>query len=377
MGFRLALPEFACKRDTTRLSPSFAYPASARMLARSELGVPSRSYWCRMIVGALSGLMAALLQSLSYFASRHFIQRRQAGAGVQLLILGHLLMGAMAIVLLIISFSRQIVWLPVLLPTICAALFSTGGQLGLMQAIKYAEPSRVSPLLTIKILILALLATVIGQPVGSLANRTMTPWQWLAVLLCVIACLSINQIGGRMRTRALVAVLCTATSFAGSDWSIGVGVARFLRSPHMTILRASLLTQSCVFILLAIIAVAFVPLARSPRKMDWREASPFALTWFGSMIFLFFAFGQIGVVLGSIMQCTRGFMTILLGAGLMYLGLEHIEPRQPRSVILRRIAAGFLMFLAITLYIVRDPRTFSWANSVKGNPRPEIRNPNQ
>jgi hypothetical protein len=56
------------------------------------------------------------------------------------------------------------------------------------------------------------------------------------------------------------------------------------------------------------------------------------------------------------MQCTRGFMTILIGAGLMYLGLEHIEPRQPRAVILRRIAAGFLMFLGISLYIVRDPR---------------------
>jgi drug/metabolite transporter (DMT)-like permease len=309
-----------------------------------------------MIVGALSGLMAALLQSLSYFASRHFIQRRQDGGGVQLLILGHLLMGMMAVALLLITFSRQIIWLPVLLPTLSAAIFSTGGQLGLMQAIKYAEPSRVSPLLTIKLLIPALLATIIGQPVGALANRTMTPWQWLAVVLCVIACLSINQIGGRMRTRALVAVLFTATSFACSDWSIGVGVARFLKSPQMSILRASLLTQSCVFILLGIFATAFLPLARSPRKMDWRGAAPFALTWFGSMLFLFFAFGQIGVVLGSIMQCTRGFMTILIGAGLMYLGLEHIEPRQPRAVILRRIAAGFLMFLGISLYIVRDPR---------------------
>ena len=180
------------------------------------------------------------------------------------------------------------------------------------------------------------------------------------MLLCVIACLSINQIGGRMRTRALVAVLFTATSFACSDWSIGVAVARFLQSPHMSILRASLLTQGCVFVMLAVVAIAFLPLLRSPRKMDWREASPFALTWFSSMIFLFFAFGQIGVVLGSIMQCTRGFMTIFLGAGLMYLGLEHIEPRQPQSVILRRIAAGFLMFLAISLYIVRDPRNIKW-----------------
>jgi drug/metabolite transporter (DMT)-like permease len=330
-----------------------------------------------MIVGALSGLMAALLQSLSYFSSRHFIQRRPAGAGVQLLILGHLLMGLMAIILLTINFSRQIIWLPALLPTLSAALFSVGGQLGLMQAIKYAEPSRVSPLLTIKILIPAFLATIIGQPVGALANRTMTPWQWLAVLLCLVACLSINQIGGRMRTRALIAILFTATSFACSDWSIGVGVARFLQSPHVSILRASLLTQSCVYSMLGVIAVVFLPWSGSQRTTEWRAAAPFALTWFGSMLFLFFAFGQIGVVLGSILQCTRGFMTILLGAGLMYLGMEHIEPRQPRSVILRRIAAGCLMFLAISLYIVRDPRTFAWPNSGKGNPKADIRNPKQ
>ena len=73
------------------------------------------------------------------------------------------------------------------------------------------------------------------------------------------------------------------------------------------------------------------------------------------MILLFVAFAEIGVVLGTILQCTRSFITILIGAGLMMLGYSHIESRQPRRVILGRIAAGVLMFLGITLYIVRDP----------------------
>jgi hypothetical protein len=126
----------------------------------------------------------------------------------------------------------------------------------------------------------------------------------------------------------------------------------------MTILRASLLTESFLFLLLAALATLLLPWLGSRRPKDWRDASPFAVTWFTSMICLFFAFGQIGIVLGTILQCTRGFMTILLGVMLMYLGFEHIEPRQPRSVILRRLAAGLLMFLGITLYIIRDPRHF-------------------
>jgi drug/metabolite transporter (DMT)-like permease len=267
-------------------------------------------------------------------------------------------MGLMAIIVFAINWMPGVRWAPALLPILSSALFSVFGQLGLMQAIKYAEPSRVSPLLTVKLFFPALLATLIGQPVGAVANRSLNAWQWLAVSLCVIAGISINESGGRMRPRALVAVLFTATVFAGSDWSIGLAVAAFLRTPHMNVLRASLLTESGVFLLLAVIAAVCLPFIGRARPRDWRDALPFAIAWFSSMIFLFFAFGQLGVVLGSILQCTRGFMTIVIGIALMYLGLEHIEPSQPRAVVLRRLAAGFLMFIAITLYIIRDPLSF-------------------
>jgi len=305
-----------------------------------------------MVGGALCGLLAAMMQSLSYFASRHFIQRRSSGAGVQLLVLGHLLMGAMSIIVLMICWTPAPQLRPVLAPMFCATLFNILGQLGSMQAIKYAEPSRVSPLLTVKIVIPALLATLIGQPVGLAANQSMTGWQWLAVLLCIIGGLSINQSGGRMRRRALVAILFSATVFAFADWSIGLTVAGFLRMPQMTVLRASLLTEGCLYLFLAGLAILLLPLLGSRRGRDWRDASPFAITWFISMICLFFAFGQVGMVLGTILQSTRGFMTMLIGVVLMYLGLEHIEPRQPRAVVLRRLAAGILMFLAISLYIL-------------------------
>jgi hypothetical protein len=316
--------------------------------------------WCGMIGGASCGLGAAVMQSLSYIFSSHFIQRRKSGAGLQLLVLGHLLMGALSSVVLLCNWTPQPHWGPVCVPVCCAALFNIFGQLGLMNAIKYAEPSRVSPLLTIKVVFPAMLATLIGQPVGAAANRTLTGWQWLAVLLCVVAGISINQSGGRMRRRALFAVFFAAASFAAADWSIGLSVAGFLRNPQMTVLRASLLTEACLFLLLACFALLMLPFFGSKRGHDWRDAAPFALTWFTSMIFLFFAFGSVGIVFGTILQCTRGFMTILIGIALMYLGLEHIEPRRPRSVVLRRLAAGFLMFIAISLYIIRDPVHFRW-----------------
>jgi hypothetical protein len=224
-----------------------------------------------------------------------------------------------------------------------------------MQAIKYSEPSRVSPLLTIKVFIPAALATLIGQPVGSAVNRSLTAWQWVAVLLCVIAGISINQSGGRMRLRALVAVIFSASTFAGADWTIGVSEAAFMRTPHMTLLRASLLTESALYLTLVAVALPLLLVFGSRKWRDWRDAAPFGIAWFTAMIFLFFTFGTEGVVLGTILQCTRGFMAILIGIVLMHLGLEHIEPRQSHSVMLRRLAAGFLMFLAISLYLIRDP----------------------
>jgi len=87
---------------------------------------------------------------------------------------------------------------------------------------------------------------------------------------------------------------------------------------------------------------------------DWKDALPFALTWFAAMLLLFYAFSAVDILLTTILQCTRGFLTIVLAYVVMHWGHHHIEPKMPRWILVQRLAAGVLMFVGISLYVVKD-----------------------
>jgi hypothetical protein len=259
-------------------------------------------------------------------------------------------------------------WELITLPLISAAVFNVVGQLGLTIAIRLAEPSRVSPLLTMKVLFPAVLTMFVGAPVGRMADRFLSVWQWVAVLMCVAAGVSISRGGGGMRKAALLAVLWTVMVFAGSDWCVGLMVGGILRTPNVTPLHASLLAASILYLATSFFGVAALftkwgrpAVGRIYPWIDWRDSFAYAASWFIAMIFLFVAFAEVGVVLGTILQCTRSFITILMGVGLMYLGYSHIEPKQPIRVVVGRIAAGVLMFAGITLYILSGANS-PWHN---------------
>ncbi len=307
-----------------------------------------------MLLGILLGLAAATFQSLSYLATRHYVQRRPARANLQLLVLAHLWMGIFSVFQLLFVWPNvPIPWSALAVPLITTTLFNFAGQIFLAIALNHAEASRVSPLMTSKLILTATFAATLGQPVGA-ATLGITPLQFFAVGLCLLAGLSINFSGGRMKFIAALAIAASASSFAISDFFINLTI-KALIVPGIDHTRASLLTESFSYLLTAILLVPLLKPLGSRVKKDWAAALPFAVTWFVAMIFLFNAFSTVGLLLASILQCTRGFITILLAAALMYRGHTHIEPQQSRGIILRRLAAGLLMFLGITLYVIRDP----------------------
>ena len=308
-----------------------------------------------MILGILMGLGAAFGQSFSYIATRHYVQRRSDGASRQLLILGHIWMGILSVITLLFVWpSGGIDWSAIALPLTGAIVFYIIGQIGLTMALKYAEPSRVSPLLTFKLFVPAILASVWGQPVGA-TTPGLTLWQWLAVIICVTAAYILNLTGGTLKKRAILGLVLATVVFAGSDWSIGCLIRELLKLPHVSNLHASLLAEGISYLATGLLALPLLRWQGSKKLRDWTDAAPFGFTWFIAMIFLFVAFSEVGVLLGSILQCTRGFINILLAGALIHLGHEHIEPLHAPGVILKRLAAGFLMFIGITLYVIRDP----------------------
>ncbi len=307
-----------------------------------------------LLFGILNGLGCAFCQSLSYLATRHYVQGRLAVANAsrQLLVLSHLWMGLFSLFLLPMVWPAGGVPWSKFLSHLFANIFCyAAGQLFLATALKHAEASRVSPLMTSKLILSSILVILYGKLIGGPTN-TVTPLQVFAVGLCIVAGVAVNFSGGRMKTKAILAVAAAACSFSLSDWSINLTIAD-LQSATIDRNQASMLTLAFTYLACGILAIPLLIPLGSRKKKDWIDSAPFALTWFFAMVGLFFAFSTVGLLLGSILQCTRSFITIIIAGLLMHRGHHHIEPLHARGVLPRRLAAGFLMFFGISLYILR------------------------
>ncbi|MEO6595007.1 MAG: hypothetical protein ABIP94_09680, partial [Planctomycetota bacterium] len=313
--------------------------------------------------GILSGLGAAFGQALSYLATRNYVQRRatREGASRQLTVLAHVWMGLFAIILLPFCWPGAGIWNGALWAQLLPAhvlnvVFYTSGMLFMMTALKHAEASRVGPLMTSKLIMASILVMCFGQPVGD-TTRFLTPMRWVAVAMCLAAGLAISLSGGRMKVKALLAIGAAASSYGVSDYGINLTIKSFLTVPGVTAFQASLLTQVLIYLTFLLIGLLLLGWCGSRDAVDWRDAMPFAVTWFGAMVGLFTAFALVGILLGTILQCTRGFITILLAAVVMKLGHHHIEPHASRGVVVRRLAAGLMMFVGIAMYVLKDWET--------------------
>jgi hypothetical protein len=278
-----------------------------------------------------------------------------------LMILGHVWMGLLGLGACALfwpwgSGGRELWRWEVVWPVVGVSVAYLLGQVGMMYAMKHDDPSRVTPLFSFKVLMQAVVTWAFGASLA--ADRGGMTWlQWVAVGLCVAAAVSMNFSGKPPRRRALLGVAWTVVVFAISDYHIGWlvrGVGHV--EPAMSNGRVAVLAAGMQYVFCGLAALPCIGLVERGGRRDWGEALPFAAAWFGSMMFLFAAFGLVGVVLGSILQSTRGLMTMVLAAGVARLGHEHIEPRHERGVILRRAAAGLLMFVAVSLYVIKDPR---------------------
>ncbi len=290
--------------------------------------------------GIVFGLLAATCQSLSYVFSRLFVIRRH-NAVMQLLVMAHVLMGAVSLAALpflwpahlppVSEFGWTLVWV---------SLFYLLGQLGLFIALRFTDASRTAPLLGLKIAILAGIATCfLHQHLGA--------WQWVAVAMSVAAAFMLNYSGTRMPLRAVAAILFACVAYSISDLNIKALVHHFqdLGATH-----AVLLSVCLSYILCGLVGVVIIPFAGKSHAADWKWAAPFAAAWLTAMVFLFACFGQIGVVYGNIIQSTRGLLSIVLGAHIASLGMEHLEKRVAGHIFLKRIAAAALMTGAIAIY---------------------------
>lgn len=319
--------------------------------------------------GVALGLAAALCQSASYFFSRLFVLRK-GGGGLRLLVLGHLLMGLMSLAILA-------AWRPAIprtgafvAPLLSTALFYLSGQACLFYALRHVEASRASPLLGLKILVLAAITVLAFR-------QRLTGLQWLAAGLAVAAAFLLNRLGRTLPGRALAGILLACVTYSLSDLSI-VRLVPAVAEGHGAF-AATLLAVTLSYVICGLVALILWPWAGRATADEWRYAMPFAVSWLAAMLFLFACFAQIGAVMGNVVQSTRGLMTVAIGAVLAHYGIGRgaagasaadgsaappapaevealaaiaLEPKVDRRLLARRLAAAALMSAAVALFFL-------------------------
>lgn len=158
-------------------------------------------------LGFIFGIATATLQSLSYLFNRHYLTQPERTAR-QLLVIAHVIMAGFATVGLVILWPDS----PLDWSGLWWKVLATGGtyllgQFGLFYALQHTDASRISPLLGLKILVIAALAILF-------LDATLSAWQWLAVILTVVAAFVLNFSGGSMPLRAIAAILFTCVCYS-------------------------------------------------------------------------------------------------------------------------------------------------------------------
>lgn len=293
-----------------------------------------------MLTGILLGLCAATAQSLSYLFLRVFVVRFR-GSTLPLLVMSHLIMGALSMAMLPFIWPASMPPAGQLLPPLLgASLYYMAAQAFLFVALRHTDASRVSPLLGLKIVILTGLSMLMLHQHYSLI-------QWTAVLLCLASAMILNGSGGGLGLKTIGVILLVCTGYSLSDINIKQLIDCFA---YLDLLHSSLLSVCLSYVVCGAVSVMALVWIRPSSRVMWMQTVPFALMWFVAMLFLFACFQIIGVVYGNIVQSTRGLISICLGSLISAAGFVHLERKITRGVLYRRAAAALIMLLAIALF---------------------------
>jgi drug/metabolite transporter (DMT)-like permease len=294
-----------------------------------------------MSLGIFFGFLAALFQSISYVCTRLFIERHKDDIGT-LLALSHIIMGIISVPLAFFLLPPNMPGLSSYLPDllVCTGFYLLG-QFFLFSALIQSEPSRVSPLLGMKIIILALISFIF-------LHQNLNPAQWIAVMLCSYSVFLLSNSGKKLHRYSLILIVLACLSYCISDIHIKMLVEHF---KYTGVFHGAVFSTALCYILSGFVGVIFLLVRPHNTTRDtWLYSLPFACSWLIAMIFLFSCFALIGVVFGNILQSTRGIMSIVLGYLIAHFGYEGLETKITKKVMVNRILAAFLMTVSIAFF---------------------------
>lgn len=300
----------------------------------------------RFLPGILLGLIASCNFSVAFLGSRMFYEKSAQGP-LNLFILSYIQMGAFSMALLPFIWQDALLSWQILPPLAGFAFFGMSGQLTFFLALRYAQSSQVTPLLALKILIIAGGSVLILQ-------KNLSLLQWLSVAICFIAALTLNFSGVAMPGRALFYVLVTCCAYTCAD----ICVTLLIRHLEALAVAHPALVATCLAYGVAGIVGALLMFKiwhdlRLARP--WKYALYFSIPYFLADICIFATFKLVGPVLANILMSTRGVTSVLLANIIARKNMAYLEQPTTTAVTIRRLLAAALLTLAIALYVIGEP----------------------
>jgi hypothetical protein len=237
------------------------------------------------------------------------------------------------------------IWLPCVVST-GTYLFGTSA---VFRVLTRNDASRLSPLLGLKIIALGLIISLVF-------SQTLSFEQWAAVMLCAVAAILLQQGGSGLPVQSLILLSCGCICFAIAD----LGIVEMINAIQNK-LSMSRFSAGCLALLLTYVFIGLIVLPLtlfeygwqpSPTSRDWRAAVEYSGAWLLAMFGLYACIGCVGVILSTILQSTRGIMSVLLGAVVSGQGWHDLESRVARHVLVRRLIAAVCMTAAVALYVI-------------------------
>ena len=295
-----------------------------------------------MTLGIAFGFITAILNSIGYLVSARYLLHYKSP--LRLLIQAQVFMMVIALPFLVWLFpfgqidkpleyaGVQAFWVTVFLL----------GQGCFFAAQRYFEASRLSSLLGLKIIVLAILFVASGKGMLNL-------WQVTAVLMAAIAGMLFNW-SGAARSSLVGWLLVVATLFCYSfaDLSETELVIRVHASGH-SLLHSTFATAALAYTALGAVSLPFIYRFR-PTRDQICKVFPYSLIWLTSQVSLFACFAMIKPVFGNVILATRGLFSVVFGALLPFIGLASLDSKISRRKWIQRGFAALLMALAIAIY---------------------------
>ena len=252
--------------------------------------------------GIVCGLVGALGQVFSYIASRRFLITK-GRSSQQLMVLGHVWLSLCGLLILPLVWMTPVQGWKLSIPLAGTTGAYLAGQFFLFQTVKLIPPSRIAPLLGIKILILSINGVLFF-------DKELNVHQWGAVLLTLGAAVGLNFLGAKLSLKAWLLLIATVTCYSLSDLCIIPAIEAV--DPERSF-RGVMTTIALNFSIGIVYSLCFLTTLRTASKADWHQALPFSLCWCVGMIGLFAANALLGVVAAVIVQSSRGPFSIIVG----------------------------------------------------------------